>query len=87
MERAADRTGLGGLRHGRCAHGGEVLRRATSEGRRIGVVPLFLAPGLLLDQVTGEAYTMGAQVASPLGTALAELVLQRYLETLAVMPA
>jgi sirohydrochlorin ferrochelatase len=66
---------------------GEVLRRATSEGRRIGVVPLFLAPGLLLDQVTGEAYTMGAQVASPLGTALAELVLQRYLETLAVMPA
>ena len=65
----------------------EVLARATREGRRIGVVPLFLAPGLLLDQVTREAIEIGAEVAAPLGVALAELVLQRYLEALAVMPA
>jgi len=65
----------------------EVLARANREGRRIGVVPLFLAPGLLLDQITREAGTIGAEVAAPLGVALAELVLQRYLEALAVMPA
>ncbi len=66
---------------------GEVLRRASAEGRRIGVVPLFLAPGLLLDQVAAEAAAIGAEVAQPLGTALAELVLLRYSATLAVMPA
>lgn len=65
----------------------ELLARATREGRRIAVVPLFLAPGLLLDQIAGEALTIGAEVAAPLGAALAELVLQRYLEALAVMPA
>lgn len=65
----------------------DVLARATREGRRIGVVPLFLAPGLLLDQIGREAVTIGAEVAQPLGTGLAELVLQRYLEALAVMPA
>ena len=65
----------------------EVLARATAHGRRIGVVPLFLAPGLLLDQIAREALTIGAEVALPLGTALAELVLLRYLEALAVMPA
>jgi sirohydrochlorin ferrochelatase len=51
------------------------------------VVPLFLAPGLLLDQIAREAREIEAEVALPLGTALAELVLQRYLEALAVMPA
>ena len=61
----------------------DVLARATAEGRRIGVVPLFLAPGLLLDQVARAALDCGAEVASPLGTALAELVLLRYLEALA----
>ncbi len=60
----------------------EVLTRATTEGRRIGIVPLFLAPGLLLDQVAAQAYPAGVDVAAPLGTALAELVLQRYLEVL-----
>lgn len=65
----------------------DVLARATAHGRRIGVVPLFLAPGLLLDQIAREAAAIGAEVAHPLGTALAELVLLRYLEALAVMPA
>ena len=64
----------------------EVLARATAEGRRIGVVPLFLAPGLLLDQVARSAAEIGAEVASPLGTALGELVLMRYLAALAASP-
>jgi sirohydrochlorin ferrochelatase len=64
----------------------DVLARAAAEGRRIGVVPLFLAPGLLLDQVARSAVPLGAEVASPLGTALSELVLIRYLEALAASP-
>lgn len=64
----------------------DVLARAKAEGRRIGVVPLFLAPGLLLDQVARSAVQIGAEVASPLGTALGELVLLRYLEALAASP-
>jgi len=64
----------------------EVLARATAEGRRIGVVPLFLAPGLLLDQVARSAAEIGAEVASPLGTALGDLVLMRYLEGLSASP-
>jgi sirohydrochlorin ferrochelatase len=64
----------------------DVLARATAEGRRIGVVPLFLAPGLLLDQIARSAIQIGAEVASPLGTALGELVLLRYLEALAARP-
>ncbi len=59
---------------------GEVLRRAEAQGRRIGVVPLFLAPGLLLDATARAALDMEAEVAEPLGTALAELVLHRYEE-------
>lgn len=61
----------------------DVLARATAEGRRIGVVPLFLAPGLLLDAITRAALEIGAEVAAPLGTTLAELVLLRYAEALA----
>lgn len=64
----------------------EVLDRAATEGRRIGVVPLFLAPGLLLDHVARSAVQIGAEVAAPLGTALSELVLMRYLEALAASP-
>lgn len=59
-----------------------VLERATTERRRIGIVPLFLAPGLLLDAVARQAMAIDAEVAQPLGTALAELVLQRYDEAL-----
>lgn len=61
----------------------DVLARATAQGRRIGVVPLFLAPGLLLDGITRSALEIGAEVAAPLGTALAELVLLRYAQALA----
>ncbi len=60
-----------------------VLERATAQRRRIGVVPLFLAPGLLLDATAKQAMSIDAEVAQPLGTALAGLVLQRYDEALA----
>jgi sirohydrochlorin ferrochelatase len=59
-----------------------VLERATAQRRRIGVVPLFLAPGLLLDATAKQAMLIDAEVAQPLGTALAGLVLQRYDEAL-----
>ena len=61
----------------------ELLQRAQSSGRRFGVVPLFLAPGLLLDATASQARALGAEVAQPLGTSLAELILQRYCEVLA----
>ncbi len=60
----------------------DVLHRAAGSGRRIGVVPLFLAPGLLLDATARQAVAIDAEVAEPLGTSLAELVLQRYDEAL-----
>lgn len=59
-----------------------VLDQAAAARRRIGVVPLFLAPGLLLDVTVRQATTMDAEVAEPLGIALAGLVLQRYDEAL-----
>jgi sirohydrochlorin ferrochelatase len=58
------------------------LERATRERRRVGVVPLFLAPGLLLDATARAAMDIDAEVAEPLGTALAGLVLRRYDEAL-----
>lgn len=61
-----------------------VLERATAQRRRIGVVPLFLAPGLLLDAVGRQALAIDAEVAQPLGTALAGLVLRRYDEARAL---
>jgi sirohydrochlorin cobaltochelatase len=42
------------------------------------VVSLFLAPGLLLDQVIKRATARDVPVTPPLGTAMAELVLDRY---------
>ena len=42
------------------------------------VVALFLAPGLLLDQVAAVADARGVTVTTPLGTALAQSVLDRY---------
>ena len=64
-----------------------VLERATKERRRLGVVPLFLAPGLLLDATARQAMALDMEVAEPLGTALAGLVLQRYDEALALARA
>ncbi len=60
----------------------DVVQRAAASGRRVGVVPLFLTPGLLLDAAIAKALAMEAEVAQPLGTSLAELVLQRYDEAL-----
>ncbi len=42
------------------------------------VVSLFLAPGLLLDQVIRRAAARDVLVTPPLGTAMAQLVLDRY---------
>ncbi len=42
------------------------------------VVALFLAPGLLLDQVGRRAAELGVSVTDPLGVAMAQLVLDRY---------
>jgi len=64
-----------------------VLDRATRAQRRIGVVPLFLAPGLLLDATAKQAMLIDAEVAQPLGTSLAGLVLRRYDEALAQVPS
>lgn len=64
-----------------------VLERAKTDRRRLGVVPLFLAPGLLLDAIARQAMALDMEVAEPLGTALAGLVLQRYDEALALARA
>lgn len=45
---------------------------------RVGVVPLFAAPGLLLDVIARYAAEFEAPVAAPLGVELASLMLQRY---------
>ncbi len=45
---------------------------------RVGVVPLFAAPGLLLDVIARHAAAFDAPVAEPLGVELAELILARY---------
>lgn len=59
-----------------------VIRRLAETRSRVGIVPLFLAPGLLLDQVADKAAALvpdgEVRVAAPLGTALAGLVLRRY---------
>jgi hypothetical protein len=46
------------------------------------VVPLFLAPGLLLDQVGRRAAELGVPVTEPLGVSMAQIVLDRYDATL-----
>ena len=63
-----------------------VLQRAVKERRRLGVVPLFLAPGLLLDATARQAMDLDMEVAEPLGTALAGLVLRRYDEASGARP-
>ena len=54
--------------------------RSPSEQDEV-VVPLFVSPGLLLDRLDGGLTTVShRQVLPPLGTALAEIVSQRYQE-------
>ena len=55
-----------------------VLERRRRDGRVVGLVPLFLAPGLLLDQVIGHPAAAGCTVADVLGPTLAGVVAQRY---------
>jgi sirohydrochlorin cobaltochelatase len=55
-----------------------VLAALAGPDRRVGVVPLFVAPGLLLEVIARQAVGYDAPVAAPLGTELAALVLQRY---------
>ena len=53
--------------------------RLTSHGRRPpAIVSLFLAPGLLLDQVGRRAAELGVTVTRPLGLAMTQVVLDRY---------
>ena len=55
-----------------------LARSDRAAGPGVGVVPLFVAPGLLLDVIARHAAEFGAPVAEPLGTELAELILERY---------
>ncbi len=54
------------------------LDRIGAESRRAGGVPLFVAPGLLLDAIAADAAEFDAPVAEPLGTEPASLLLARY---------
>jgi sirohydrochlorin ferrochelatase len=56
----------------------ELVAAAVDAPARIGVVPLFAAPGLLLDVIARHAAEFGAPVAEPLGVELAPLILARY---------
>ena len=66
-------------------NGSGALELVTPGGRRAGVVPLFVAPGLLLDAIARAAALFDAPVAAPLGTELAALVLERY-DAVAALP-
>ena len=56
---------------------------ATTEGPGT-VVPLFVAPGLLLDAIAPSIAAAGWRLADPLGTLLAPVVSQRYHAALGV---
>ena len=60
----------------------QVLAGLRTTGRTVSIVPLFLAPGLLLDQVAGDPAATGCRVADVLGTTLAGLIAQRYRDAL-----
>jgi sirohydrochlorin ferrochelatase len=56
------------------------LTEIRRNGTEPGIVPLFLAPGLLLDKVLADPAARGLPVAATLGTELAGLVGRRYRE-------
>lgn len=56
-------------------------------GDTVAVVPLFLAPGLLLRSVTETATAHGWTVAPPLGDLAAPLVLRRWAAAVSFEPA
>lgn len=61
-----------------------VLTGLRADGRRPAIVPLFLAPGLLLDQVLDDPSADTLIHAEVLGDLLAPLVLARHQEQLAL---
>lgn len=56
----------------------EMLAAQVDPPARVGVVPLFAAPGLLLDIIARHASAFDAPVAEPLGVELAPLILAKY---------
>ncbi len=61
----------------------DVLAELVADGASPGtVVPLFVAPGLLLDAIAPTLTAAGWQLADPLGTLLAPVVADRYHATL-----
>ena len=80
--RLAERRGTPGpsrLRDHRAASRRRPQRAAGGHGPSPGtVVPLFVAPGLLLDAFAPDVVAAGWRLAEPLGTLLAPLVSQRY---------
>lgn len=56
----------------------ETVALALNPPARVGVVPLFAAPGLLLDVIARHAAEFEAPVAEPLGVELAGLILEKY---------
>lgn len=72
---AAVRVGFG-----TCApRAADVLGELTSTTDRPGaVLPLFVAPGLLLDHIAADVLSSGWRLADPLGDLLAPVVSRRY---------
>lgn len=67
--------------------GTAVLSALGRSGRPVAIVPLFLAPGLLLDPMVGPAAEGGHRLAPPLGPAVAPVVARRYAEALQTVGA
>ena len=57
LEPAPARAGVGRVRHHRGAAGGRLSRAGNAQRRRIGVVPLFLAPGCCWTPPRGRPWT------------------------------
>ena len=56
----------------------DVLAHVRARTDRVAVVPLFLAPGLLLDHVLNADVALGLPTTSPLGVAMAPVVRRRW---------
>jgi sirohydrochlorin ferrochelatase len=56
----------------------ELAGAATGRTRRVGIIPLFVSPGLLLDPIAQLAGDRGWPMALPLGRRLAPIVAARY---------
>ncbi len=56
----------------------DVLTAVRARAARVAIVPLFLAPGLLLDKVLQALVAQGLPVSPPLGTAMAPVLRARW---------